>query len=101
MAEINEVITSYELVEKSVIAIKEEVLRYVWDSGSRYVNVTVIKLSKDDSILAEDSYVIVDDFYDLLISDSPEFAPGKPADEFRNDDLLYIVRLIKEQKNTK
>lgn len=31
----------------------------------------------------------------LLMSEGPEFAPGKPAGDFRKDDLWHVIDLIR------
>lgn len=33
--------------------------------------------------------------YDLLMSENPSFAPNKPADEFRQSDIKYIIDQIR------
>lgn len=47
-------------------------------------------------VLSEMTYWITGDNYDKLMADSPEFAPGKPENEYREVDLWYIIDKITE-----
>lgn len=57
----------------------------------RLINFEVISLSDDGEILERKAYQLNDADYDLIMSDSPDFAPGKPVNDFREADLFYMI----------
>lgn len=50
----------------------------------------------DDEMMPifKEQKLIEGDFYHKLMSESPEFAPGKPENEYRELDLWYIIDQI-------
>lgn len=54
--------------------------------------------SADDKQLGCKSFLIDGQYYTLLMSDRPPFAPYKRANEYRESDLWYILDLIDQQQ---
>jgi hypothetical protein len=69
------------------------------DKDLKSVWVEVSYCKDDETALSRDTYNITDDNYDLLMSQSPEFAPDKPANEYREVDLWYIIDLIRSEQS--
>lgn len=83
-----------EVIKKGV---KQEVLTKVEDSRARRIEVLIGIKTSEGELIREDSYKIEGDKYDLLMSESPEFAPGKPLDEYRESDLFYVIDLMQSE----
>lgn len=47
--------------------------------------------------IGQRKWYITGDHYTLLTSESPDFAPGKPANEYREIDLWYIIDKLEEE----
>ena len=60
------------------------------------INVYLRYLDAENSIISEVRRVDIEkENYELLMSERPSFAPGKPANEYRECDLFYFVDLIR------
>lgn len=89
---IKETVTVSKIVEQeSIIKISENKLK-------RTIDVTLhVKCEGDYEF--DDSYLIDGEYYNMLMSESPTFARNKPANEYREQDLLYIIDLIRNSSN--
>lgn len=74
-----------------ISASREEISHYIVTSNS--VSVHVKYYDDNNNELSNENYDIVGERYEMLMSESPPFAPGKPANEFRREDLWYFVDL--------
>lgn len=83
-------------VQAEVVATKEEILRINENKINANIEVEVALKTDNDEVLQVMTYYIVNDKYELLMSESPEFAEGKPANEYREIDLWYIIDLIRK-----
>ncbi|CDN41180.1 hypothetical protein [Paenibacillus sp. P22] len=94
MRKINEVVTSQQLsiVQKTVIS--EDVQSIYEHQTERFVNVTTALRDTEGAIVSTRVHAITGVFYDLLMSQSPDFAPGKPANEYREADIWHVIDLI-------
>lgn len=49
-------------------------------------------------VIGSEEYEISGEWYELLMSESPKFAPGKPVNEYREADLWHVISLIQENQ---
>lgn len=64
------------------------------NKSERYVDVTVRYVDSSGDEVGVESFKIDGEKYDLLMADKPEFNPSKPVNEYYEDDLWYVLRLI-------
>ncbi|MEK4328907.1 hypothetical protein MKX70_24010 [Paenibacillus sp. FSL R7-0312] len=95
----NRYVTLTESVKKQVEVSTEEFYVINENKGSRIVDVTIALKSADGTVLTHEYYQVRGQHYDLLMSESPDFAPGKPPNEYREADLWHIIDLIRETTN--
>ena len=76
----------------------EEVLTEIKNRTLKYIEVEIAQYDSDLYEVAKQRYTIDGDKYELLMSESPDFAPGKPKNDYREDDLFYIIDLIREER---
>lgn len=62
------------------------------------IAVTINLKNKNGDVVKTESYEIIGEHYDLLMSESPGFADGKPANEYRESDLWYIIDMLRESQ---
>lgn len=91
---INKPIIKKSVVETTETATLAEIAKYDTDINFRTVNVKVQYKKDDGTVLSEEFFTIFGDNYDLLMSESPEFAPGKPENDYRVSDLEYVIKKI-------
>jgi hypothetical protein len=63
------------------------------------IEVTIHCIGEDGGLVAAEVVSIRSEMYDLLMSESPAFAPGKPANNYRDNDLWYVIDLVRDTKN--
>nr|WP_156736281.1 hypothetical protein [Mycobacterium sp. E3298] len=90
-------IKSLQEVETTITAEHEEITAILEDKTVRKVSVMILYTRGDGSEIETKTYDIVGGNYGLLMSESPDFAPGKPLNEYREDDLWYIIGLMDTQ----
>lgn len=83
-----------KLVKEIRTATSEEMVTISEYKESKIITVEVAYRDADEQILDKKLYRIKDEYYDLLMSDSPEFAAGKPVNEYREKDLWYFIDQI-------
>lgn len=81
-------------VTMDVSSTEKEIVFYSEDKVERCVFVRVSYYDENGKSLSTERYNITEENYDLLVSESPEFAPGKPANEYRENDLWYVIDLM-------
>lgn len=93
MIEVNKPIT---VNEQQVVEVEKTATRIYFHSinenkDNRYLETRFSYMDDNDQIIKSQSIILPDDKYDLLMSESPEFALGKPANEYREVDLYYVM----------
>lgn len=83
--------TSHKYVPVTELATGEELLTIAEDKQLGQVVVTVGYKNAEGTILGTEELAITGDNYELLTAESPSFTPGKPANEYREADLWYII----------
>lgn len=90
--------TIYNNTSSQKQATIEEILSINENKQMRFINVVVgYKVDEVSDFIqnVNDIYEIVGDNYDLLMSENPEFAEGKPQNEYREADVWHIIDLIR------
>lgn len=83
----------------NVVKAAFESLQMIYENKyTRSISVEIGYIDSQGNCIATENYVIKDEYYSLLMSPSPEFAPGKLENEYREDDLWYFIDLLKAQK---
>ena len=97
MRDCNVTITSVNTTKNNVTieVVKEEIVSICEYKQDKFVAVTVAKYDSDNNNVAVENYVIKGDNYDLLMSANPSFAPQKPANEYREADLWYVIDQVR------
>lgn len=82
-------------IDASVIITKEDFLAITEDKVSRIISLDIGLYDQEGVLVTTEFLKVVGDHYDVLMSESPPFAPGKPANEYREVDLWYIVDQVR------
>lgn len=90
----------FESIEKVKVAVSREIIEYHLSSEDKFVLAVLNYYTDNGEIIDKKSYQVTGTYYDLLMSDSPSFAPGKPSNDFRRDDLGYIIDKIDADQQT-
>lgn len=72
----------------------EEFVRIVEDKAEETI-MCIVNAYSGIELVETKSIIINGDKYSLLMSGSPTFATGKPANEYREIDLWYVIDLIR------
>ena len=98
MRTINQKITVQEinLVEKT--ATNEAFVTIFEDKENRQIAVTVSQDDAEGNSLNKKNYFIKEEKYDLLMSANPDFAPNKLENEYREEDIWYVIDLIRMEQ---
>ncbi|MNV56191.1 hypothetical protein D3C71_1484630 [compost metagenome] len=91
----NKVFDVTETKTVSRAASYEQIQRIVEDKWNKIITVETAYFDAENNLLSADNVVISGENYTLLMSANPTFAPAKPANEYREVDLWYIVDLIR------
>ncbi|EOR24973.1 hypothetical protein A499_06475 [Niallia nealsonii AAU1] len=97
MKSTNKVFIEYVQTALKKQAVSKDLLSYTVYKENKYVEADVGYYDVNNQQIGSIKFLVNNDRYELLMSESPEFAPGKPADDFREDDLLYIIDLIENE----
>lgn len=79
---------------------KEEFEEIIENKVYKTIIVSIQQYDSDDYLVRTVKQTIDGDKYELLMSESPEFAEGKPENEYREIDLWYIIDKIREEQTT-
>ncbi|WP_127532736.1 hypothetical protein [Paenibacillus kobensis] len=94
MRDSNKTVQVKEMTEVTKDIETEEIQTIAENKVLQRVELTIAYRTSNGEVAKVD-YVLIDgDYYTLLMSESPAFAPGKPANEYREIDLWYIVDQI-------
>lgn len=88
------IIQKQETTAVNVPAATEELQFISEDKRLRQIHVIVTYMDADGSVLQLSNFSIQGKNYSLLMSPSPDFAPGKLENEYREVDLWYLIDLI-------
>jgi len=94
MRKVDKVITIQKISQKTE-TITQEVIDSIYEvKNLESITVTVSLINSVGDKVKSESHEIVGDNYRLLMSDSPNFAPNKPENEYREVDLWHVIDLI-------
>lgn len=79
------------LTQTQETATREDIVVKNTNKEMKLIYVEVSFTKEDGTELNRDKLTITGENYDLLMSESPEFAPNKPINDFREEDLFYII----------
>ncbi|MFD2702800.1 hypothetical protein ACFSVM_20375 [Paenibacillus shunpengii] len=75
-----------------------EALEEIYESKPQSrIDVRIAYYDGTGGVLQSFNVTISGEHYHLLMSESPEFAPGKPANEYREIDLWKIIDQLSEE----
>lgn len=98
MRECNKEIELQKVTNIVEIATTEEIVRITEDKVSNLICVDTISKNANGDIINNENTTIYGDYYNMLMSESPSFAPNKPQNEYREDDIWYIIDLIRNSQ---
>lgn len=87
-------ITVVRSVISKVLAATEHLISINNYKESRTLVATVQYRDQDDLEIGQRTWYVTGEKYDLLMSESPNFAPGKPENEYREVDVWHIIDLL-------
>lgn len=90
----SEVVKKLVSVEQSINIASERIIQINEDKISMQIVATYGLYDVQDMLIEQRSCVIQGEHYVLIMAKSPDFAPGKPANEYRESDLWYVIDLI-------
>ncbi len=96
MRETNKVIAQTTMNTVDVSINNERFLTIYENKEYEIINVTV-GYYHDDDLISKEMLEISGGYYEMLMSPFPAFAPGKAKNEYREEDLWYIVELIRNR----
>lgn len=90
-----------ETVKTIKTATQEELVVISEDKKMKNIFLKIELKDADNRVIQTKEIYIAGDYYVLLMSESPSFAIGKPANEYREEDLWYIVDLMEQEQSIK
>lgn len=75
-----------------------EAIDSIVEKKSEKTVTVIVNFIVDNTIVGNKSYSITGTKYDLLMSQSPEFSPNKPLNEYREVDLWYMIDQIRNEE---
>lgn len=94
MRVIDEEVSVQQLATVVKAAVSEEIQSIYEHKVDKFVNVTTILRDAEGAPVRTRVHEIVGSFYDMLMSGLPDYAPGKPAHEYRESDLWHVIDLM-------
>lgn len=88
----------YEQVKVTKMAINKQLSQITEDKINRNIIVNIHYLDSENNLISGERIVIEGKNYDLIMSVNPDFAPGKRENEYREDDLWYVIDKIKSEQ---
>lgn len=82
------------LVSTAVQASTEEIETLEENKTEQSIRVGLVYKDREGEIIYRQAYIISEGFYTLIMSESPDFAPGKPANEYREVDIWHIIDML-------
>lgn len=93
-------LTRSELVTEIAEAIREEIFSINEYRLNNKIEVNIAFIDKEGKILGYEHYSIHENNYNLLMSENPTYAPDKPANEYRTEDLWHVIDLIRDEESS-
>jgi hypothetical protein len=87
-----------QIVTVTKIATTEDFSEINESKLNKKISVTILFMNEANEVLQTEIIEIIDEKYELLMSESPDFAIGKPFNEYREEDLWHIVDLIRSER---
>lgn len=87
-------IEQYQLTEVQLPVSTEEFIEIRENKLSRQIDVLIAYKDDDGDIIKQEQKTINGTFYELLMSEYPNFALNKPLNEYREQDLWYVIDLM-------
>ncbi|WP_312093805.1 hypothetical protein [Niallia sp.] len=87
-------------VMENKLAVKEELNSICEYKDQKSVSIDVYYRDSNDKVIGTQSYAITGEKYDLLMSESPDFAVGKLQNEYRESDIWYVIDLIRKEQES-
>lgn len=88
--QLTKTVTEYVMVT----AVSEEIISIQEDKIGRNIEVVTEFKSAHGESLKRQAHTISGNYYDLIMSANPDFAPGKPENEYREIDLWHVIDLL-------
>jgi hypothetical protein len=82
-----------KVVEDTIESSYEDIITISEDKIGKTVIAIIACYDNENRIVDQKRITITGEHYDLLMSESPEFSPNKPLNEYREVDLWYIIDL--------
>lgn len=80
-------------INVDVVSRNERIMRLVENRELGTIEVTTGFYDETEALIGGASYFLSGDKYQLLMSASPTFAPGKPQGEYREIDLWHVLSM--------
>lgn len=100
MRTINKTYTINKVVTETVTAVREDIVTYSVDREQKFVYVKTSCKDVDNNEVDSQELKIIGENYDLLMSESPDFAQGKPENDFRECDLFYVIDKVRSEQTS-
>ena len=95
MRTINREISRVKVENVAEMATAEQIVNIFEDKRSKVISIVVALTNVESEFIYEEHYEIKSDHYELLMSEYPDFAPSKPKNEYREEDIWHFVDLIR------
>lgn len=92
----SKVIKKIVSTEQNINVATERIIEINENKINNRIIVTYGFYDEQGAMIEQKSCIIQDSLYELIMSDSPDFAPGKPENEYRESDLWYIIDMLDE-----
>ncbi len=99
MRQSSEAINTIVSVEKTLVASTERIIEINENKVINQISVCYGLYDDQESLIDQRHCIIQGEFYELIMSESPDFAPGKPANEYREADLWHVIDLVKQSES--
>lgn len=87
-----------KMVKVKEIGVKEEIVSINHLPSENTIRLTTYLYNSSNEVIRDDAISINGPNYDLLMSDSEDFQPGKTNGMYRDSDLWYIIDKIRHDE---
>lgn len=95
MREVSKTVNVSKTVQEAIVVTREEIISILDDKTNKHIHVKINLVDASSNTVLIEEYGIDGDKHSLLMSANPSFAPNKPENEYREEDLWYIIDLIR------
>jgi hypothetical protein len=96
MRTVNKSISITKLVATEETITSEELSVINEDKSTKIITAIIKQYNANSCQINEVVTIVSGNNYDLLMSANPSWAAGKPANEYRETDLWYIIDLVRK-----